>query len=85
MRFWDITVYEALRDLISKNFAKSSSEILILEQDLHVANNSLCIISINAMCRTGSASSICPKCPGHLAEVLPQVRHFCPGYRRFLS
>jgi len=40
MRFWDITVYEALRDLIFKNFASSSSEILILEQDLHVANNS---------------------------------------------
>ena len=37
IRFWDIMVYAALRDLISKNFCKSSSEILILEQDLHVA------------------------------------------------
>ena len=34
---------------------------------------------MNAMCKTGSASSMCPKCPGHLAAVLPHVKHFCPG------
>src|ERR671932_2918252 len=33
------------------------------------------------MWSTGSASSMCPKCPGHFAEVFPQVAHFWPGSR----
>src|SRR5215212_7352271 len=31
------------------------------------------------MWSTGSANSMCPKCPGHFAEVFPQVAHFWPG------
>ena len=34
---------------------------------------------MNAMCSIGSASSKCPKCPGHRAAMFPHVRHFCPG------
>ena len=32
---------------------------------------------MNAMCSIGSASSKCPKCPGHRAAMFPHVRHFC--------
>src|ERR687893_3043868 len=59
--------------------ASSSGCSLILLQLLHVIKSSLCISSMKAICNTGSASSMWPKCPGHLAEVFPQVAHFWPG------
>ncbi len=74
-----ITAYGSLLSRKSLYLTRSSLLNLIRLQALHVINNNLWISSINAICKTGSASSICPKCPGHLAEVLPHVAHFCPG------
>ena len=61
IRFCENMVYAALFFLISEKFTRSSSGISNLEQDLHVDNNNLRILSINAICNIGSASSICPK------------------------
>ena len=59
--------------------ATSSVNILNLPQTRQNECSSLFTSSANAMCKTGSASSMCPKWPGHLKAVLPQVAHFCPG------
>ena len=40
---------------------------------------SLWITSIKAIWTTGSASSMCPKCPGQRGAVFPQGPHFWPG------
>ena len=61
IRFCEITVYANSRFLILEKPSRVFCGIFILEQDLHVYNNSLWILSMNAICRTGSASSICQK------------------------
>ena len=80
--FWEITVYAAAFDLILRYSSRSSWGTFRRVHVRHVDWSSLWMLSMNAMCRTGSASSICPKCPGQRAAVLPHVRHFWPGFQR---
>src|SRR5581483_1620820 len=74
-----MTAYAAFVSRIDLSCASSSGSSFILLQDRQVISKSLCMSSTNAIWSTGSASSMCPKWPGHFADVLPQVAHFWPG------
>ncbi len=74
-----ITAYAAFVSLRSLYFARSSAESFILLHDLQDTSNNLWISSTKAICKTASANSMCPKCPGQFADVFPQVPHFWPG------
>ena len=62
-------------------FSIFSSVRRILPQFRHVIERRRWMSFAKLTCITGSASSICPKCPGQADAVFPHVLHFCRGSR----